>query len=69
MNVLTGLPGIGLTHEELSELGVKRISLGSGLARAAYGAFVQAAKEMKERGTFTFTDHGVSSSEIAKLLR
>lgn len=69
VNVLTGLPGIGLTHEELSELGVKRISLGSGLARAAYGAFVQAAKEMKERGTFTFTDHGVSSSEIAKLLR
>lgn len=68
VNVLTGLPEIGLTHEELSQLGVKRISLGSGLARVAYGAFISAAKEMKERGTFTFADQGVSSSEIAKLL-
>jgi 2-methylisocitrate lyase-like PEP mutase family enzyme len=68
VNVLTGLPGFGLTHKELSELGVKRISLGSALARVAYSAFVQAAKEMQERGTFSFTDLGVSSSEIAKLL-
>ncbi len=68
VNVLIGMPGMAFTHAELSELGVKRISVGSGLARAAYGAFVGAAKEMKERGTFTFTEQGVSSSEIAKLL-
>ena len=64
VNVLTGLPGIGLTQEELSQLGVKRISLGSGLARAAYGAFISAAKEMKERGTFAFVDQGVSSARL-----
>jgi 2-methylisocitrate lyase-like PEP mutase family enzyme len=68
VNVLMGLAGIGLTHEELSKIGAKRISLGSGLARVAYGALIEAAKELKKRGTFTFTDRGVSSGEIAKLL-
>src|SRR6266404_56383 len=50
----------GLTLAEMSELGVKRISVGSGLTRAALGAFLRAAREMKEQGTFTFADEAVS---------
>lgn len=68
LNVLMGLAGIGLSRQDLSRLGVKRISLGGALARTALGALLGAAKEMKERGTFTFTDQAAKSSEIAELL-
>lgn len=68
VNVLMGLPGIALSQSELSELGVKRISVGSGLARAALGAFVRAAKEMKEHGTFGFADQAAKSGEISAML-
>src|SRR5690606_28057525 len=54
VNVLMGLPGIALTHADLSALGVKRISVGGALARAAYGALRRAAREMREQGTFGF---------------
>ncbi len=55
----------GLTLAEMSELGVKRISVGSGLTRAALGAFLRAAREMKEQGTFTFADEAVSFRDIS----
>jgi 2-methylisocitrate lyase-like PEP mutase family enzyme len=68
VNALMGLQGVLLSQAELSEIGVKRISVGSALARAALGAFVRAAKEMKERGTFDFADQAASSSEISKMM-
>src|SRR5262249_10902132 len=54
VNVLLGLAGVPLTLADLSELGVKRISVGSALARAAFGAFLRAARELRDRGTFAF---------------
>jgi 2-methylisocitrate lyase-like PEP mutase family enzyme len=69
VNVLMGLPGTNLTVEELSELGVRRVSVGSGLYRSALGAFLRAALEMKERGTFTFAEQAASSQEISRLLK
>ena len=39
----------------LSEIGVKRVSTGGLLARAAQGAFMRAALELRDGGTFTFT--------------
>lgn len=68
VNALMGLQGVLLSEAELSKIGVKRISVGSTLARAALGAFVRAAKEMKERGTFSFADQAASSSEISRML-
>src|SRR5271154_7498524 len=50
VNVLMGLPGVQLTLAELSSLGVKRVSVGSGLCRAALGGFLRAASEMRESG-------------------
>lgn len=55
----------GLTLADMSALGVKRISVGSGLTRAALGAFLRAAREMKEQGTFTFADQAVSFRDIS----
>jgi 2-methylisocitrate lyase-like PEP mutase family enzyme len=54
VNVIVGLKGGSLSVAELAALGVKRISVGSALSRAALGAFVHAAREMREHGTFNF---------------
>lgn len=67
VNVVMGLQGVQLSLAELSEMGVKRISVGSALSRAALGAFLRAAREMRERGTFTFADEAVSFREISAL--
>jgi len=68
VNVLMALPGAHFTLTELSELGVKRVSVGSALSRAALGAFLRAAREMKEQGTFTFADEAVSYRDISSML-
>lgn len=67
VNVLMPLQGVGFTLAELSELGVKRVSVGSALSRAALGAFLRAAREMKETGTFTFADEAVPYAEISAM--
>jgi 2-methylisocitrate lyase-like PEP mutase family enzyme len=50
-------------------MGVRRVSVGSALSRAAYGAFLRAAREMREHGTFTFAEEAVKFKEISDLLR
>ena len=67
VNVIMGLKGVPFTLAELSKIGVKRISVGSALCRAAYGAFLRAAKEMKEKGTFTFADEAVPFGELTAM--
>lgn len=54
VNVIMGLSKGTLTLEELAVLGVRRVSLGSSLARAAYGAFLGAAEEIRQHGSFGF---------------
>jgi 2-methylisocitrate lyase-like PEP mutase family enzyme len=54
VNVVMGLSGPRFSLDELASLGVKRVSLGSSLARAAYGAFLDAAREIRDTGTFDF---------------
>jgi|SRR5689334_10429471 len=55
VNLLMGLKGVKLTIIEVAAIGVKRVSVGSGLARCALGAFIRAAREM-QFGTFSFAD-------------
>ena len=70
VNVLVGMPGLSLSLEELSEMGVRRLSTGSALARAALGAFLSAAQEMAERGTFGFVpDAAAGSRDVVALLK
>jgi 2-methylisocitrate lyase-like PEP mutase family enzyme len=61
VNVLMGFPEVSLTLADLSALGVKRVSVGSGLSRAALGGFLRAAMEMRESGTFNWSADAVSS--------
>lgn len=67
VNVLMGLQGVQLSLAELSEIGVKRVSVGSALTRAALGAFLRAAREMRERGTFTFAEAAVNYRELSDM--
>ena len=67
VNVLAGLPGCDQTQTTLTAIGVKRISIGSGLARAAFSAFLDAAREMREHGTFNFAHRTISLSQISGL--
>lgn len=48
----------------LAALGVRRVSTGSALARAAYGSLVTAARELRTAGTFTYLDAAISASEL-----
>jgi methylisocitrate lyase len=52
------------TVAELAQAGVRRISVGGALARAAWTGFLQAAKEIAEQGTFTNLARAVPSAEI-----
>jgi 2-methylisocitrate lyase-like PEP mutase family enzyme len=54
VNVLA-LPG-GPTVAELAEAGVRRISVGGAFAFAAYGALIEAARELLDEGTYSFWD-------------
>ena len=64
VNALMGLKGATYSVEELAAVGVKRISVGGSLARAALGAFVRAAREIKERGTFTYAAEAIPHAEV-----
>ncbi len=64
VNVVMGLQGVQLSLAELSAIGVRRVSVGSALARAALGAFLRAAREMREHGTFAFAEEAVSYQDI-----
>jgi 2-methylisocitrate lyase-like PEP mutase family enzyme len=65
VNVVMGLKGATFSVEELAAVGVKRISVGGAFARAALGAFVRAAREVKDKGTFTFAADAMPHAEAS----
>ena len=69
VNVVMGLRGVPLTLEQLRDAGVKRVSVGGSFARAALGALVRAAREVKEHGTFTYASDAISHAEASAFMR
>jgi len=69
VSVVMGLGKSDFTVDGLARLGVKRISLGSALVRAAYSSFIDAAKEIKQKGTFDFSANTVPYGEFNKLFQ
>lgn len=67
VNVLMGLQGALLSVDDLAALGVRRVSVGGSLARAALGAFLRAAYEIRDHGTFTYSSEAVANQEINEL--
>ena len=64
-NLLIGASGLSL--EQAKDIGVRRISVGGSLARAAWVGFMKAAQEMAEKGTFTELASGYSGGELNKM--
>lgn len=69
VNVVMGLQGVRLTLAELSALGVRRVSVGSALARAAWGAVFRAVQEMRAQGSFGFADQAATYRDLNTLFR
>jgi 2-methylisocitrate lyase-like PEP mutase family enzyme len=69
VNVVMGLQGVHLSLAELSAIGVKRVSVGRALSRAALGAFLRAAREMQKHGTFAFAEQAVSYRDLSAMFR
>jgi 2-methylisocitrate lyase-like PEP mutase family enzyme len=67
VNVLMGLSGVNLSLTDLEKLGVKRVSIGSSLMRAAYGAFFRAADEILTKGRFTYTEEAKPYADLNSL--
>jgi 2-methylisocitrate lyase-like PEP mutase family enzyme len=59
----------GPSVAELASVGVRRVSTGSGLARAAYGAFVAAAEELRDAGTSEYAARNLSSERSDTMLQ
>ncbi|QXG48852.1 isocitrate lyase/PEP mutase family protein [Pseudomonas viridiflava] len=69
VNILMGLGGVTLSVADLSECGVKRISVGSSLARAAFGGLYRAAEEIRNYGTFNYAGQALPFDQLNDLFK
>ena len=69
VNVVAGLGGTLFSLQQLADAGVKRVSVGSALSRAALGVFVRAAREMKDLGTFDFAREALPYAEANAVMK
>jgi 2-methylisocitrate lyase-like PEP mutase family enzyme len=67
-NFMVGIKGKSFSVADLGAAGVKRISLATSLYRAAMTAFLNAAREVKDSGQFTFVDQSVITAELVALM-
>ncbi len=64
VNVVMSHADTSITADDLAAAGVKRISVGGSIARYAMAAFLQAGREMKEQGRFTFIKDAAPSKQL-----
>ena len=69
VNFMVGIAGKSFSVSELAAVGVRRISLATSLYRAAMTGFLDAVREVKDTGQFTFLDRCVSTPELNKLMQ
>jgi 2-methylisocitrate lyase-like PEP mutase family enzyme len=68
-NFMAGIKGKSFTVAELEAAGVRRISLATSLYRAAMSGLLEAAREVKEKGSFGYLDRSVSTPELYTLMK
>ena len=69
VNFMAGIKGKSFTVAELAAAGVRRISLASSLYRAAMTALLEAAREVKDKGTFGYLERSVTTAELSGFLQ
>jgi 2-methylisocitrate lyase-like PEP mutase family enzyme len=65
-NLVMGFADPTLTVDQLSAAGVKRISVGGAMSRFALAAFLKSAREMKDKGSFTYVREMAPIMELRK---
>jgi 2-methylisocitrate lyase-like PEP mutase family enzyme len=68
VNFMAGIRGKSFALDELAAAGVRRISVGPSLLRAAFTGFIDAARELREHGTFNFVERTMTSAELYGLM-
>ena len=69
VNFMVGIRGQSFSVAELEQAGVRRISLATSLYRAAMTGLADAAREIRDSGTFGYLDDTMSSGEFAKYIQ
>ncbi|MGW1751356.1 isocitrate lyase/PEP mutase family protein [Streptomyces sp. NPDC002092] len=69
LNVVMGLTGGTLSLGDLRELGVRRVTVGGSIARAMYRHLLSAARELADRGTFSYADDQLPQSDLNDLFQ
>ncbi len=68
-NFMAGIKGKSFSVAELEAAGVRRVSLATSLWRAALSGMVEAAREVKEKGSFGYLERSLSTPELGKFMR
>ena len=69
VNFMAGIKGKSFTVAQLEAAGVRRVSVATSLYRAAMTGLVDAAREVKEQGTFSYLDNTISTADVNKFMR
>lgn len=69
VNILMGFPDMAITLKDLEAIGVKRVSVGSSLARMAYGGLQKAAREILDTGTFGYANEAKAYLDLNQLFK
>ncbi len=69
VNFMVGIKGKSFTVAELEAAGVRRISLATSLYRSAMSGLLDAAREVKEKGTFSYLDRSLTTPELNGFMR
>src|SRR5882672_7225547 len=69
LNVVMSAGVPDLTAEQLAGVGVKRVSVGGALSRLALAAFMKGARDMKDKGSFTWMRETLPTAELKKVFR
>ena len=69
LNVVMSAADPSLTATEMEAVGVKRLSVGGALSRLALAAFMKGAREMKEKGAFTWVRDAMPTTDLEAVFR
>ena len=69
VNFMAGIRGKSFSVAELEAAGVRRISLATSLWRAAMSGLLDAAREVKDSGTFGYLERSVATPDLSRYLK
>jgi 2-methylisocitrate lyase-like PEP mutase family enzyme len=68
-NFMAGIKGKSFSVAELQAAGVRRVSLATSLWRMAMSGAIEAAREVKEKGSFGYIERSLATPDISKFMK